>query len=347
MERPFTARIESPRGPALVSERDAAERGEARIWVRGLSKAYGETYAVRDVSLRGERGEILGFLGQNGAGKTTTFRMLAGTLAKTAGDVWIAGYSQATHPIQAKRHLGYLPEAPALYPELTALEYLKFRAGLLSLSGSARNLAISTQVERTQLQEVLRVSIGHLSKGFRQRVGLAAALLGKPSVLLLDEPSSGLDPAQIQSVRELLKSLAREEGVTILLSTHILAEVEASCDRALIIERGRILVEGSLNELKRNWSGPRIELWTPQAAAIQEEWIAQLGLSVSSVREAGEKKCWSLAAHQGTSNEMEKRCSELLRLLISREIEVFSLTEERTPLERIFAEATVPQPEAK
>jgi ABC-2 type transport system ATP-binding protein len=218
------------------------------ISVEALTKDYGSVVAVRDVSFQVKAGEIVGFLGPNGAGKTTTLRILAGFLGATAGRVSIAGFDVATDSLKARQKLGYMPEAAPLYPELRVREYLSFRAALKQVPRQERRSAVDRALEQAAVGDVAETPIGHLSKGYRQRVALADALVSNPPLLILDEPTAGLDPNQIIEVRKLIAELSANH--TILLSTHILPEVEAVCDRALVIARGRLLAEGTLAELK-------------------------------------------------------------------------------------------------
>lgn len=223
-----------------------------------LTKDYGTVVAVRDVTFHVGRGEVVGFLGLNGAGKTTTLRMLAGSLGPTSGRVVIAGHDLEREPLRARGCLGYLPEAAPLYPEMRVREYLEFRARVKSIRGSKVRAAAREAAERARVVDVMETLIGHLSKGYRQRVGLAEALLGRPPLLILDEPTAGLDPNQIHEVRELIRDLGSDH--TLLLSTHILSEVEATCDRALVIHRGRLVAQGTLEELRSQRTGSGAEL---------------------------------------------------------------------------------------
>lgn len=233
----------------------------------GLTKDYGTVVAVKDVTFQVGRGEVVGFLGLNGAGKTTTLRMLAGSLGPTSGRVRINGYDLEAAPVAARRSLGYLPEAAPLYPEMRVAEYLTFRARLKGLRGAALRRATAEAAERARVTPMLETLIGHLSKGYRQRVGLADALLGRPPLLILDEPTAGLDPNQIHEFRQLIRELGADH--TLLLSTHILPEVEATCDRALVIHRGRLIAEGTLEELAalRTTNGAELELHDPAGVA--------------------------------------------------------------------------------
>ncbi len=217
--------------------------------VQGLSKSFFGTPAVEDVSFQVGSGEILGFLGPNGAGKTTTMRMITGFLPPTAGTVTLDGIDISEHAIEAKRQLGYLPESLALYPEMRVREYVRFRAELCGVP--RRDAAARTReaLATCFVDDVADRPISNLSKGYRQRVGLAGALVHRPKVLVLDEPTVGLDPRQIMKVRELIRNLRKDH--TILLSTHILPEVELVCDRVLIIDRGRIVASGTPETLRQ------------------------------------------------------------------------------------------------
>lgn len=203
-----------------------------------LSKSFGRFQAVDNVSFTINKGEIVGFLGPNGAGKTTTLRMLTGYLPPTSGTASIAGKDIITQTLEARKHLGYLPEHVPLYDDQRVTEYLKYRARLKGIGRSKIWPAVAKVVEQCGLEQVRRKMIRTLSKGYRQRVGLADALLGDPDLLILDEPTNGLDPNQIRQIRELIKSLA--ENHTIILSTHILSEVEMICNKVIIIDQGKI-----------------------------------------------------------------------------------------------------------
>jgi ABC-2 type transport system ATP-binding protein len=220
--------------------------------VENLSKSFYGTAAVDGVSFRVEDGEILGFLGPNGAGKTTTMRMITGFLPPTAGKVTLAGLDVLARPLEAKRHLGYLPETLVLYPEMRVTEYLAYRAQLCGIPRKETVARVGEALEKCFVTEVSGKPIGNLSKGYRQRVGLASALVHRPKVLVLDEPTVGLDPRQIVKVRELIRALRTNH--TILLSTHILPEVELVCDRMLIIDRGKIVAEGTSETLRQEMS---------------------------------------------------------------------------------------------
>jgi ABC-2 type transport system ATP-binding protein len=238
------------------------------VFGAGRRGAKGPPPAVDDVSFRVDRGEVVGFLGPNGAGKSTTLRILAGFLGPTSGRVRIAGHDIADEPIAARACLGYMPELSPLYPEMRVGEYLRFRAELKGVPRKARAEAVAKALHDARIDDVEEIMIGHLSKGYRQRVGLADALVGAPPLLILDEPTAGLDPNQIREVRDLIRRLGRDH--TVLLSTHILSEVEATCSRALVIARGRLVAEGSIDQLRalRRSTGARIAVRGEPALAL-------------------------------------------------------------------------------
>ena len=229
------------------------------IEVEHLTKRYGLLAAIKDVSFQVRQGEILGFLGPNGAGKTTTMRILAGFFPATQGRAVVAGYDVFEHPLEAKSRVGYLPESPPLYTEMTVDSYLRFVATIKGVAGSETPGRMEIVKDRCGLSGQGERLIKHLSKGFRQRVGLAQALIHDPDVLILDEPTIGLDPKQIIEFRELIGSLRGEH--TIILSTHILPEVSMTCDRVIIINRGRIVaVDSPRNLTSRMQGGEQIDL---------------------------------------------------------------------------------------
>lgn len=215
----------------------------AMIVIENLTKRFGAFAAVDGVGFVVERGTVLGFLGPNGAGKSTTMKMITGFLAPSGGTVRVCGFDVQADPIEAKRRIGYLPEGAPSYPDMTPLGFLDFVAGVRGLRGAERRDAIDRAVARADLRAVLHQPIDTLSKGYKRRVGLAQAILHDPEVLILDEPTDGLDPNQKHEVRALIRAMAADKAIVI--STHILEEVEAVCTRALIIGRGRVLAEGA------------------------------------------------------------------------------------------------------
>ncbi|HZZ78177.1 MAG TPA: ATP-binding cassette domain-containing protein [Gemmataceae bacterium] len=218
------------------------------IEVSHLTKYYGDYAAVRDVSFHVPAGQIVGFLGPNGAGKSTTMRMLAGYITATSGKATIAGLDVFWNSVEVRRKIGYMPESCPLYTEMRVEEYLDFRAGIKGIYGSERRKRLGYVMDRCWLDDVSGQIIGTLSKGYRQRVGRADALLANPPVLILDEPTAGLDPTQIRSARTLIRELGQQH--TILLSTHILSEVEATCNRVIIIHRGQVAASSSMEDFK-------------------------------------------------------------------------------------------------
>jgi ABC-type multidrug transport system ATPase subunit len=219
------------------------------IEVSGLSKSYGDYTAVSDVSFSANKGEIVGFLGPNGAGKTTTIRMLATYLPPSAGRASIAGFDIVTQADEVRKRIGYLPENPPLYSEMTVREYLWFIAEIKGVPRSAMGERVEQVMERCFIADVRNKLCQHLSRGYRQRVGLAQAIIHDPEVIILDEPTSGLDPKQIIEIRQLIRSLGQSH--TVLLSTHILPEVSMVCNKVVIINRGKVVIESALNQLTR------------------------------------------------------------------------------------------------
>jgi len=230
----------------------AGPKGCSMLEAKNLSKNYGNFYAVQELSFRIAAGAVVGLLGPNGAGKTTTIRMLTTYLAPSSGTATVAGFDVLEEPERVRASVGYLPEQPPLYPQLRVEEYLRFICSLHGLDSRATKLAVDRELQRCGLTEIENRLCGQLSKGFKQRVGLAAALVHEPAVLILDEPTSGLDPAQIIEIRKLLSALSEKQ--TVILSTHILTEVEQTCSDVLIINHGRIVEQGSLQDFTKDGS---------------------------------------------------------------------------------------------
>ncbi len=305
------------------------------IKVYGVTKKYPARLAVDNVSFEVGRGEIVGFLGPNGAGKTTTMRMLTGYLPMNSGRIEVAGYDIATHSQEVRRRIGYLPESCPLYPEMRVDEYLRFRAELKGVKVSARRAKINEVKEQCGLTEVGKRIIGQLSKGYRQRVGLADSLVHDPELLILDEPTVGLDPYQIRQVRELIRQLA--ERHTILLSTHILPEVEAICERILIINEGKIVAADTEENLhKKLHSCTMIEL---EVKAGKEEVMARIGtmegmdVHTCSTLPGG----WLWLEIEADSPEM---CVELFNLAVTEGWALRKLSEQEHSLEDTFVQIT-------
>lgn len=223
------------------------------IEVRNLSKSYGDRPAIRALNFTVRKGEVVGFLGPNGAGKSTTMKIITGYMAPTSGEVRVAGFDVFEDPIEVKRRIGYLPETPPVYHDMYVQDYLRFVANLKGVDRTRVKSLVESALEKTNLQDVRGRLIHNLSKGYKQRVGLAQALVSDPEILILDEPTVGLDPKQVAEIRQLIQKLRGQH--TIVLSTHILPEVQASCEKVIIINRGSIVAEDSLDGLARRMSG--------------------------------------------------------------------------------------------
>ena len=258
------------------------------IEVRELSHRYGAAHAVRDLSFHVEKGQVLGLLGPNGAGKTTTMRAVVGLLTPTAGRVLIGGHDLVTESVQARRLLGYLPENISLYPELTVDEFVSFAGRAHGLSGAQLRCAVDRVVEICDLGDVRRRLIGFCSRGYRQRTGLAQALVADPPVLILDEPTVGLDPRQVAGIRDQIEEIARNKAV--ILSTHILSEASRLCHRVLILDRGICRADDSPEALARALSeSPRLRVVARPFADVRARLAAMEGLSIvgESAQESG------------------------------------------------------------
>jgi ABC-2 type transport system ATP-binding protein len=261
------------------------------ISVQGLTKRYGQTEAVKNLSFNVEKGEVVGFLGVNGAGKSTTMRILSGYLPADEGEVRVAGFDVFGESVKARSRIGYMPENVPLYPEMRVSEYLSYRAALKGVRARRTAEKVEDALQLCGLAEVRRKLIGSLSKGYRQRVGLADALINEPDILILDEPTIGLDPGQIREVRSLLRSLASRN--TILLSSHILSEVEATCSRLLILDKGHIVASGTPAELRERSGLPiagsiRVEVKAASPDALAAAGVAAGEGSVRIVSSAGD-----------------------------------------------------------
>lgn len=301
------------------------------IEVIELTKHFGTKAAVRGVSFRVEAGEAVGFLGPNGAGKTTTFRMIAGTIGPTSGRVRLHGRELEEDPIAAKRGLGYMPENPPLYPELTVQEYLDYRAELKGIPRSMRRAAWEKAIGQVDVKSVLGRRIGHLSKGYRQRVALADALLGSPPVLLLDEPTSGLDPNQVLDVRALIRELAKTHAI--LLSTHVLSEVEATCSRAIVIFEGLIVTEAALDDLKSTRHVQKARLVT---TGTEETLRRIVGENLQDLAQLSDSKWEFVARLDDGADDL----APIVRRLIEENVQVFEANLVRSALDEVFATVT-------
>lgn len=317
------------------------------IEVQGLTKNYGSTVAVRDVSFHCRAGTVVGLLGPNGAGKTTTLRMLAGVLGPSAGTIAIAGYDILECPLQARASIGYLAETSPLYPEMGVGEYLNYRATLKGIKRPNRRCAVQAAAAATRCVDVISVDVSRLSRGYRQRVGLADALLASPPVLLLDEPTVGLDPNQIRETRELIRQLADRH--TILLSTHVLAEVEAVCSEAVVIHRGRLVAHDSLDALRERRAHSDVILIASDPDRRAPAICAELGWHVStdatddaagfSPGESGVRRY--LLTPVDTAEPLGERLEKLTAVLVQHGIGLREVGRTRATLEAVFSELTV------
>jgi ABC-2 type transport system ATP-binding protein len=303
------------------------------IHVSNLTKYYGDYPAIQDVSFDVAAGKVVGFLGPNGAGKSTTMRILAGSQAATSGSAVINGKDVFWDPVEARRSIGYMPENCPLYPEMRVQEYLRFRAGIKNIRWSYRGKRMDYVMRRCWLTDVRRQLIGTLSKGYRQRVGLADALLSEPPVLILDEPTAGLDPTQIRSTRELIKELGQEH--TILLSTHILSEVEMTCDSAIIIHRGRVAAQGTLADLAKQ-AGETACL-TVQVEGEVDPAPARALPGVAGVESQRLNGCTRLRL---TGADLDHLAPHVCAMAVERGWQVRELKPERQTLEDLFVRIT-------
>jgi ABC-2 type transport system ATP-binding protein len=310
------------------------------IQVEGLTKDYGTVVAVSDLSFSTKIGEIVGILGPNGAGKTTTLRMLAGALPPTRGRITVAGHDLQQEPLEARRGLGYMPEAAPLYPELRVSEYLDFRAALKGVARVRRTTAVERALQRAHVADVAMVPIGHLSKGYRQRVALADALVAEPPLFILDEPTAGLDPNQIRETRALIREL--RGGHTVVVSSHILSEIEELCDRAIVLHKGRIVAQGTIDELRALTRAATITIRV--RGALQQ--VVTLCREVAGVNEvaggidAGASDVTVLTATCAPGIELDRVCEELVVRLQQAGNAILTVTPNRARLEDIFAQLT-------
>ena len=308
---------------------------EPLVHVEHLSRKYGELHAVTDVSFTIGHGEILGFLGPNGAGKTTTMQILSGNLAPSAGSVRIGGHDLQAEPRAAKGLLGYLPELPPLYRDLTVDEYLDYCAALHRIPRASRRAARDTAKEKCALTDVGRRLIGNLSKGYQQRVGLAQAIIHLPPLVILDEPTAGLDPIQIREIRTLIRELGKDHGI--ILSTHILPEVQAICDRVQILHQGRLVLSDTIDALARHLTSSALVVAFRRSPPITE--LERL-TGVQRVEAAGHGR-WRIVHTQH-----DALSDELVASACRNDWGLYELAPERASLEQIFLELTVGEPAA-
>ena len=319
------------------------------IEVQHLTKRYGRVTAVEDVSFRVERGEILGFLGPNGAGKSTTMRILTGYMPATEGKAIVAGYDVFEQPVDAKRRTGYLPETPPLYPDMTVQDYLTFVSKIKGVPAADRRQRIQTVMERTRVADMAGRLCSRLSKGYKQRVGLAQAIIHNPDVLILDEPTAGLDPKQIIETRQLIKELAGDH--TIILSTHILPEVSQTCQRVVIINKGRVVAVDTPDNLTARLRGSvsmyvQVEAPGQDVSAALSKVAGVTGVSESDRH--GSAVGYEVASEQGRDIRRE-----LAQAVVGHGWGLLEMRPMRMSLEEIFlslttqdAAAAAPEPAA-
>ena len=313
------------------------------IEIKNLTKFYGNNAAVKNISFAVKDHEILGFLGPNGAGKSTTMNIITGYLPSTGGKVLIGGVDIAESPSEAKRKIGYLPEIPPVYPDMKVKEYLKFAAGIKGIKGAEKKAQVEDAMEKLKIKDMENRLIRNLSKGYKQRVGFAQALLGNPEYLILDEPTVGLDPSQVVEVRNLIMSLKKEH--TIILSSHILQEIQAVCERVVIISHGEIRAMDTIKHLEDSMGtsvvinikaeGDREKV----SACISS--VAGIGSVTEVISEGGNVNTYKISAE---NDDVRK---EILSALVKNDISVSEVSSERPSLEEVFVQLTASAPKKR
>mgnify|MGYP003575182009 CR=1 FL=1 len=302
------------------------------IIVQNLTRIYGTQRAVDDISFSIGKGEIVGFLGPNGAGKSTTMKISTGYLPPTSGRVVVGGFDVTTDAIRVKKITGYLPEHNPLYHDMFVHEYLGFVAGLYSYRGRALKQRVGEMVERCGLTREQNKKIDTLSKGYRQRIGLAQALIHDPQVLILDEPTSGLDPNQLVEIRKLIREVS--ENKTVIFSTHIMQEVEALCDRVIVINKGVIVADDQLKELIRKTGAPAVVVEFEHPVNIRQ--LADLsGVASATAMDEGEKYLYRLTVRPGVDVR-----PDIFRFAADHKLSLIGIRQEQGSLENIFRELT-------
>ena len=306
------------------------------VEVKNLTKHYGRVKAVRDLSFEIGDNEILGFLGPNGAGKSTTMNIIAGYLPASGGTVTVCGHDIKEDAREAKRCIGYLPEIPPLYPDMRVEEYLRYCAGIKGLKRSERKQQVEMAIRRLQLTDMRRRLIGNLSKGYKQRVGLAQAIIGDPKLLILDEPTVGLDPTQVSELRKFIRELGKDHSV--ILSSHILAEISAICNRVVIINKGELCAVDTIENLERKMTGSAVLIRTIEgelsAASAVLEKVSGISETLSAVDYDDGTCVFKLRL------EDEKVRQEIMSAMVSNNINIAEMSMERPDLEQVFLELT-------
>lgn len=312
------------------------------VEIQNLTKYYGNKAALKGISFTVKENEVLGFLGPNGAGKSTTLNIMAGVIPSTAGTVKIQGYDIAQQPVKAKRCIGFLPEIPPVYPDMKVKEYLRFAAGLKGIPGAKRSMEVARVMELLKITDVKGRLIRNLSKGYKQRVGFAQALLGDPPVLILDEPTVGLDPTQLMEVRNLILDLRHNHAI--ILSSHILGEIDAVCDRVVVINHGEIKADDTLERLEESMDSGIVLRLTVQGSSREVPRIAR---GVDGVLRVSNIQFVRTGVYTyDVEIENENVRNPLLSALLQHGLEVLEVTTEKKNLEQVFVKL-VNQPEKR
>jgi ABC-2 type transport system ATP-binding protein len=304
------------------------------IEVRELCKSYGERQAIFNLTFKIEKGDVVGFLGPNGAGKSTTMKIITGFMAPTSGEAKVCGFDVFEEPIEVKKRIGYLPEIPPLYTEMIVEDYLKFVAELKLVDHAKISSAVERALKKTQLLDVRNRLIRNLSKGFKQRVGIAQALVSEPEVLVLDEPTVGLDPKQVSEIRDLIKELRGEH--TIILSTHILPEVQATCNKVIIIHEGKIVAQNSIDQIEKLNQGSIV-------LTVRTRDAHQLTEKIKAVEGVKEVESISDRQMRITTVENDQLIEVIAKQVIDAGVGLLELTPSRANLEDVFLKLTYGQ----
>ena len=304
----------------------------AMVEIQNLTKYYGNKAALKGVSFTINENEVLGFLGPNGAGKSTTLNIVAGVIPSTSGTVKIQGYDIAQQPVKAKRCIGFLPEIPPVYPDMKVKEYLHFVAGLKGIPGAKRSVEVNRVMELLKITDMQKRLIRNLSKGYKQRVGFAQALLGDPPVLILDEPTVGLDPTQLMEVRNLILDLKHNHAI--ILSSHILGEISAVCDRIVVINHGEIKADDTIDNLEESMENGTVLRLKVQGSSREVPRVAR---AVEGVRKIGNIQFVKTGIYTyDVELEDESARNALLSALLQHQLEVLEVTTEKKNLEQVF-----------
>ncbi len=306
------------------------------IVIEGMTKTYGTQKAVDDISFHVKTGEVLGFLGPNGAGKTTTMKAITSFLIPDKGKIFIGNIPVQEKPIEAKKHIGYLPENNPLYEDMPVIDYLRFCAEIENVPKDKIDDRIRDVIRTCGITKEKHKKIGELSKGYKQRVGLAQALIHEPEILILDEPTTGLDPNQIVEIRDLIRNIGKEK--TVILSSHILAEVEATCDRILIINKGKIVADGTVDELRKQAQGTEILKVTIEDGDINEIFKALQSLETVDSVDFIDKNSQTFEIRSKADKSSRK---DIFKLCVEKGWTLTQLTFIETRLEDVFRELTV------